>query len=116
MQIDRVMDCFAAHYCQQNPNIFEERDTCFILSFSIIMLNTDLHSPNVTQKMTLQAFIHNNRGIDQVTHTSLLCARPPGHVHMFTCFTVSDPVNGSRACFTACCVPCVCACDVCDVM
>ena len=64
MQIDRVMDCFAAHYCQQNPNIFEERDTCFILSFSIIMLNTALHNPNSKMKITSEQFIKQNRGIN----------------------------------------------------
>jgi Sec7-like guanine-nucleotide exchange factor len=51
MQIDRVMDAFASHYCCQNPNLFEEPDTCFILSFSIIMLNTALHNPNAKMKV-----------------------------------------------------------------
>merc|ERR1719410_2200554 len=60
MQIDRVMDSFAAHYCSQNPNIFEERDTCFILSFSIIMLNTALHNPNAKIKISVEQ----NRGIN----------------------------------------------------
>merc|ERR1719175_405394 len=56
MQIDRVMDSFAAHYCAQNPNIFEERDTCFILSFSIIMLNTALHNPNAKIKISDETY------------------------------------------------------------
>jgi len=64
MQIDRVMDAFAAHYCAQNPNIFEERDTCFILSFSIIMLNTALHNPNAKMKITAEQFIKQNKGIN----------------------------------------------------
>ena len=53
MQIDRVMDAFSSHYCEQNPNIFEEPDTCFILSFSIIMLNTALHNPNAKMKVII---------------------------------------------------------------
>ena len=64
MQIDRVMDCFAEHYCEQNPNIFEERDTCFILSFSIIMLNTALHNPNAKMKISAEQFIKQNKGIN----------------------------------------------------
>merc|ERR1711936_1235207 len=64
MQIDRVMDAFAEHYCEQNPNIFDERDTCFILSFSIIMLNTALHNPNAKIKITSEQFIKQNRGIN----------------------------------------------------
>jgi len=64
MQIDRVMDCFAAHYCKQNPSIFEETDTCFILSFSIIMLNTALHNPNSKMKISSEQFIKQNKGIN----------------------------------------------------
>ena len=64
MQIDRVMDSFSAHYCAQNPNIFEERDTCFILSFSIIMLNTALHNPNAKMKITSEQFVKQNKGIN----------------------------------------------------
>jgi len=64
MQIDRVMDAFSSHYCSQNPNIFEEHDTCFILSFSIIMLNTALHNPNSKMKITVEQFIQQNKGIN----------------------------------------------------
>eukprot|EP00435_Cladocopium_sp_Y103_P031317 s739_g7.t3 len=39
-------------------------DTIFILAFSIIMLNTDLHNPGVKKKMCLEDFVRNNRGID----------------------------------------------------
>jgi len=64
MQIDRVMDAFAQHYCRQNPYIFQEPDTCFILSFSIIMLNTALHNPNAKMKITVEQFIKQNKGIN----------------------------------------------------
>lgn len=39
-------------------------DTCYILSFAIIMLNTSLHNPNVKDKTTLERFISMNRGIN----------------------------------------------------
>ena len=64
MQIDRIMESFASHYCAQNPELFEETDTCYIISFSIIMLNTALHNPNVRHKITLEQFIKQNRGIN----------------------------------------------------
>ena len=64
MQIDRIMESFACHYCSQNPNLFEETDTCYIISFSIIMLNTALHNPNVKQKITVEQFVKQNRGIN----------------------------------------------------
>merc|ERR1712146_259492 len=43
-KIDRFMEKFAERFCIQNPNIFPSADTAFILAFSIIMLNTDLHN------------------------------------------------------------------------
>lgn len=39
-------------------------DTCYILSFAIIMLNTSLHNPNVKDKPTVERFISMNRGIN----------------------------------------------------
>jgi len=64
MQIDRIMDAFAKHYCNQNPNLFDEKDTCYILSFAVIMLNTSLHNPNVKTKITCEQFVAQNRGIN----------------------------------------------------
>lgn len=39
-------------------------DTCYVLSFSIIMLNTSLHNPSVKDKPTVDRFIAMNRGIN----------------------------------------------------
>lgn len=64
MQIDRIMDSFAQQYCEQNPNLFEEKDPCYIMSFSIVMLNTALHNPNVKNKPSQEDFIKMNRGIN----------------------------------------------------
>ena len=63
-QIDRIMDCFAKHYCLQNPRIFEETDTCFVVCFGIIMLNTVLHNPSVKVKTTEEDFIRQYRGMN----------------------------------------------------
>ena len=54
-QIDRILENFAAHFSATNPGIFSSPDTGYVLSFSIIMLNTDLHNPSIKQnkKMTL---------------------------------------------------------------
>lgn len=46
-KIDRMMEAFAKRYCQSNPGIFNSTDTCYLLSYSIIMLNTTLHNPSV---------------------------------------------------------------------
>jgi len=63
-KIDRMMEKFAARYCAQNPNVFSHTDTCYVLSFSIIMLNTALHNPSVKDKPTVDNFISQNRGIN----------------------------------------------------
>ncbi len=44
---------------------FLSADAAFVLAFSTIMLQTDLHNPNVTHKrMSQEEFIRNNRGIN----------------------------------------------------
>lgn len=59
-----MMERFAHRYCELNPSIFQHPDTCFVLSFAIIMLNTSLHNPAVKDKQTIEQFIAMNRGID----------------------------------------------------
>uniref|UniRef100_A0A8C9FWL0 SEC7 domain-containing protein n=1 Tax=Pavo cristatus TaxID=9049 RepID=A0A8C9FWL0_PAVCR len=63
-KIDRMMEAFAQRYCQCNPGVFQSTDTCYVLSFAIIMLNTSLHNPNVKDKPTAERFIAMNRGIN----------------------------------------------------
>ncbi|KAF4659440.1 Brefeldin A-inhibited guanine nucleotide-exchange protein 1 [Perkinsus chesapeaki] len=63
-KIDRMMEKFAEHYCKQNPEAYANADCAYILSFSLIMLNTDLHSSQVKNKMSLDDFKRNNRGIN----------------------------------------------------
>ena len=64
MQIDKIMDSFAKQYCDQNANLFDKKEPCYILSFSIVMLNTALHNPNVKNKPSQEDFIKMNRGIN----------------------------------------------------
>ena len=49
-KIERLMEVFSNRYCQCNPELmskFQSTDTVFILSFAIILLNTDLHTPSL---------------------------------------------------------------------
>ncbi|GAB0091817.1 brefeldin A-inhibited guanine nucleotide-exchange protein 1 [Sergentomyia squamirostris] len=64
-KIDRLMEKFASRYCDCNPNntLFASADTVYVLAFSVIMLTTDLHSPQVKNKMTKEQYIKLNRGI-----------------------------------------------------
>lgn len=63
-KIDRLMEKFAERYHKLNPTVYKSADTAYVLSFSVIMLNTDAHNPQVKNKMTKEGFIRNNRGID----------------------------------------------------
>lgn len=63
-KIDRFMLKFAERFVEQNPGIFSKADTAYVLSYSLIMLNTDLHSAQVKNRMTLNDFLENNEGID----------------------------------------------------
>ncbi|KAJ4934028.1 hypothetical protein JOQ06_006835, partial [Pogonophryne albipinna] len=65
-KIDRLMEKFAARYleCNQGQILFASADTAYVLAYSIIMLTTDLHSPQVKNKMTKEQYIKMNRGIN----------------------------------------------------
>lgn len=63
-KIDRIMEKFAGRYCDNNPGVFASPDTAYVLAFSIIMLNTDLHNPAIKNKITKEQFLKNNRGIN----------------------------------------------------
>jgi brefeldin A-inhibited guanine nucleotide-exchange protein len=65
LQVDRVMEKFAERFTLHNPGVFPSADTAFILAFAVIMLQTDLHNPNIKpeKKMTEDSFVKMNKGI-----------------------------------------------------
>jgi len=68
-KIERLMEVYSQRYCQCNPDVISRlrsSDTIFVLAFAIIMLNTDLHTPNLKpeRRMRVEDFIKNLRGID----------------------------------------------------
>ncbi|XP_068635928.1 brefeldin A-inhibited guanine nucleotide-exchange protein 2-like [Aristolochia californica] len=63
-KIDRIMEKLAERYCKCNPKVFTSADTAYVLAYSVILLNTDAHNPMVKNKMKVEDFIKNNRGID----------------------------------------------------
>ncbi|XP_076132414.1 IQ motif and SEC7 domain-containing protein 1-like [Alosa pseudoharengus] len=68
-KVERLVEAFSQRYCVCNPVLvrqFQNPDTIFILAFAIILLNTDMYSPNVKpeRKMKLEDFIKNLRGVD----------------------------------------------------
>lgn len=90
-QIDRIVECFADRYVScleaesearnekygkdetadekdkiinegEEEPVYPTRDAVFILSFSIILLNTDLHSSKIKKQMDFDAYKNNLRG------------------------------------------------------
>ena len=64
-----LLSC-SQRYCVCNPPLvrqFRNPDTIFILAFAIILLNTDMYSPNIKpeRKMKMEDFIKNLRGEGQ---------------------------------------------------
>jgi guanine nucleotide-exchange factor len=69
-KIDRIMEKFAERYCRDNPNLFKNADTAYVLAYAVIMLNTDAHNPMVTKKMTKSDFVRMNTSSDVEEHAS----------------------------------------------
>jgi hypothetical protein len=77
-QIDRIISTFSQCYWEDNAGDsvrcpFHDQDNVFLLSFAIIMLNTDLHKSNQgahgkkgqMKKMSKAEFLNNLRGISK---------------------------------------------------
>ncbi|QCD98516.1 guanine nucleotide-exchange factor [Vigna unguiculata] len=63
-KIHRVLEAFSERYYEQSPDILANKDAALVLSYSIILLNTDHHNVQVKKKMTEEDFIRNNRLIN----------------------------------------------------
>lgn len=63
-KIQRVLEAFAERYYEQSPHILADKDAALLLSYSLILLNTDQHNAQVKKKMTEEDFIRNNRRIN----------------------------------------------------
>lgn len=59
-KIDRIMEKFAERYCRDNPGLFKNADTAYVLAYAVIMLNTDAHNPMVWPKMSKADFVRMN--------------------------------------------------------
>jgi len=64
--IDRIIESFAEKYVHDNSGgPYINKDAAFTMAFSLVILNTDRHSPQIpdSQKMTLPQFFKNNSGL-----------------------------------------------------
>lgn len=63
-KIQRILEAFSERYYEQSPQILASKDAALLLSYSLILLNTDQHNAQVKKKMTEDEFIRNNRLIN----------------------------------------------------
>ncbi|KAK0584989.1 hypothetical protein LWI29_021769 [Acer saccharum] len=63
-KIQRVLEAFAERYYEQSQDILTNKDAALLLSYSLILLNTDQHNVQVKKKMTEEDFIRNNRHVN----------------------------------------------------
>lgn len=65
--IERIVTDFSEKYCASStPDGVADQDAVYILTYAIIMLNTDLHNPNIKgqKRMTYEDFAKNLRGVN----------------------------------------------------
>ena len=68
-KIEKIMEIFGKRYAECNPQMvgkLKNSDSIVTLAFAVMLLNTDLHTPNLKseKKMQVQDFINNLRGVD----------------------------------------------------
>ncbi|XP_016104594.1 PH and SEC7 domain-containing protein 3-like isoform X2 [Sinocyclocheilus grahami] len=61
---ERVLIHFSNRYYQCNPTVFTAQDGVHCLTCALMLLNSDLHGPNIGKKMTCQEFINNLDGLN----------------------------------------------------
>ena len=65
--IERIVAAFSAKYCGNSmPEGIANKDAVLVLTYAIIMLNTDQHNPNLKKekRMTYNDFARNLRGVN----------------------------------------------------
>ena len=56
-KIDRVLESFASKYYNDNNTLFTNADCAYYLSYAIMILQTELHNPNLKERMSLETFM-----------------------------------------------------------
>ncbi|KAJ6618317.1 hypothetical protein B0H10DRAFT_1795581 [Mycena sp. CBHHK59/15] len=63
-QIARITETFASIYFAAGPDEIQNEDAVYVLAYSVILLNTDLHNPQVRKRMTIEDYQKNLRGVN----------------------------------------------------
>ncbi|KAF8606445.1 Sec7-domain-containing protein [Ceratobasidium sp. AG-I] len=65
--IARITETFAKTFFAAGPAGIKSEDAVFVLSYSVIMLNTDLHNPQNRKRMTITDYRKNLKGVNDGT-------------------------------------------------
>jgi brefeldin A-resistance guanine nucleotide exchange factor 1 len=63
-QISRITETFASAYFAVGPAEIRNEDAVYVLAYSVIMLNTDLHNPQNKRRMSVEDYRRNLRGVN----------------------------------------------------
>ncbi|KAJ4501838.1 hypothetical protein C8R41DRAFT_873085 [Lentinula lateritia] len=63
-QIARITETFASTYFAAGPAEIKSEDAVYVLAYSVILLNTDLHNPQVRKRMSFEEYQRNLRGVN----------------------------------------------------
>ncbi|CAD6913734.1 unnamed protein product [Tilletia controversa] len=64
-QISRITETFAKIFFSHKPPEIASEDATYVLSYSVIMLNTDQHNPQNKRKMQVEDYRRNLRGVNE---------------------------------------------------
>ena len=64
--VERIIETFGITYFEQNKEntVFFQSDSVFAFSYLLMMLQSNLHNPQVVEKMTLQQFSKLSKGMN----------------------------------------------------
>lgn len=64
--IQRILEIFGNHWFGtfKGNRVVADADTAFVLAYAVIILNVDLHNPKNKNRMTINDFIRNHRGLN----------------------------------------------------
>ncbi|KAG1879363.1 hypothetical protein C8R48DRAFT_588959 [Suillus tomentosus] len=69
-QIARITETFASIYFASGPAEIKTEDAVYVLAYSVIMLNTDQHNPQIRKRMSIEDYQRNLRGVNDGTNFS----------------------------------------------
>lgn len=63
-QIARIIETFAEKFASTSSDVVTTPDACYVLAYSVVMLNTDQHNPQVRKRMKIEEYMRNLRGVN----------------------------------------------------